>query len=142
NRVFLPRPHCLYLFGRLCMSTSTIETSLPRWDMTPIFPSLESPEFAKAFEDAVTDIQALGTLFEKHAVRRRETASVDAAFVAAYEQVTDALNLLYDKIRTLGSYIGCFTSTDAKNETAQMRESLLNVQSEALDQLGTRYVAW
>jgi oligoendopeptidase F len=116
--------------------------SLPRWDMTPIFPSLESPEFEKAFEEAVTRIKALGVLFDTHSVRRRDTSEVNSAFVAAYEEVTDALNVLYEKFRTLGSYIGCFTSTDAKNETAQMRESLLNVQSVALDQLGTRYVAW
>lgn len=124
------------------MTAEMKRSSLPRWDLTPIFPSLDSPEFTSAFDNAVNGIQELGRLFDTRNVRRRETPDADPAFVAAYEQVTDALNTLLDQTRTLGSYIGCFTSTDAKNETAQMQESLLNAQSVTLDQLYTRYIAW
>jgi pepF/M3 family oligoendopeptidase len=118
------------------------ENALPHWDLLPIFPSLESPEFAQAFEDAVAGIGALGELFDRHNVRRRAAPSADAAFVAAYEEITARLNVLRDQIHTLRSYIGCFTSTDARDETAQARESLLNAQTVALDQLQTRYIAW
>lgn len=124
------------------MPSQVTDTSLPRWDMTPIFPSLESPEFLQAFDTAVQEIQQLADLFDRHNVRRRDTPEVDETFVAAYEQVTDALNQLLDRVHTLGAYIGCFTTTDAQNEIAQRRESLLNTHTVLLDRLHTRYVAW
>jgi hypothetical protein len=38
--------------------------------MTPIFPSLDSPEFAAAFEQVEREVQELVPLFERHQVRR------------------------------------------------------------------------
>jgi pepF/M3 family oligoendopeptidase len=118
------------------------ENALPHWDMIPIFPSLESPEFAQAFADAIAGIGALGELFDRHNVRRRDSPVADAAFVAAYEEITARLNALRDQIHTLHSYIGCFVTTDVRDETAQARESLLNARTVALNQMQTRYIAW
>src|SRR6185437_192525 len=94
-------------------------SSLPRWDMTPIFPSLESPEFNAAFEKLSAEIRAIGELFDRHQVRRRTAGAVDAAFVAAYEAVTNSLNALLDNLDTLDSYLGCFVTTDVRDERAK-----------------------
>ena len=37
--------------------------TLPRWEMSTIFPSLEAPEFSTAFEKAKHDSQDLSRLF-------------------------------------------------------------------------------
>ncbi|MDW8207673.1 MAG: M3 family oligoendopeptidase [Chloroherpetonaceae bacterium] len=124
------------------MGSQVADASLPRWDMTAIFPSLESAEFVQAFDGVVREIGALADLFDRHHVRRRDDGGVDASFVAAYEEVTCALNGLLERVDTLGAYIGCFTTTDAQNEEAQRRESLLNAHMVLLDRLHTRYVAW
>jgi len=116
--------------------------TLPHWDLTPIFPSLDSAEFQQAFDAAVSEIDALAALFDRHGVRRRETPVVDAAFVGAYEEITDRLNALLQKMRTLGAYIGCFVTTDARDDRAKSLESLLDTHSVLLHQLQTRYVAW
>jgi pepF/M3 family oligoendopeptidase len=110
--------------------------------MTPIFPGLESAEFITAFDSAISDIGDLAELFDKYGIRRRENSAVDGRFLEAFEAVTTRINSLTQKIWTLGAYIGCFTSTDAKNQLAQARESQLMMEGVTLDQLGTRYVAW
>ena len=100
---------------------SATDTPLPRWDMTPIFPSLESAEFSQAFDSALADIDSLSALFDKYGVRKRQVGAVDSEFAAAYDSVTAPVNVLLEKMRTIGSYIGCFTTVDARNETAKIR---------------------
>ncbi|HLV81710.1 MAG TPA: M3 family oligoendopeptidase [Chthonomonadaceae bacterium] len=117
-------------------------TALPHWDLAPIFSSLDSPEFQQAFDAVVVDIGDLAAHFDKRGARRRETPKVDAAFVAAYEEITDRLNALQQKMRTLGAYIGCFVTTDARDDRARSLQSLLDTHSVRLDQLYTRYIAW
>src|SRR5579871_2475100 len=115
-------------------------TALPHWDLAPIFSSLDSPEFQQAFDAVVVDIGDLAAHFDKRGARRRETPKVDAAFVAAYEEITDRLNALQQKMRTLGAYIGCFVTTDARDDRARSLQSLLDTHSVRLDQLYTRYI--
>ena len=121
---------------------SVNDAALPRWDMTPIFPSLESNEFSAALASALSDLDALTALFDKYAVRKRETDAVNAEFAAAYDAVTVPLNSLLETMRLLGSYIGCFTTVDANDETAKAAESKLDMDYVRLSHLITRYVAW
>ena len=118
------------------------ETALPHWDLTPIFPALESPEFDAAFQSVLAETTALTAIFDTHNVRKRETEAVDAAFVASYEAVTAPLNALLQNVSTIGSYIGCFVTVDARNDAAKARESLLDNNWVNLGKLFTRYVAW
>src|SRR5262249_43985651 len=114
----------------------------PRWDLTTVFPSLESPEFAAAFHDATKEVQALVPLFDERQIRRRETGAVSVQDVRAFEEVTSRLNALYRDLRTLGSYINSFVATDAANDSAQALQSELQMTRVTLDQLETRYIAW
>src|SRR5438552_6463249 len=116
--------------------------SLPRWDMTSIFPSLESPEFAESFAAAKREVQALVPLFDSHQVRRAENSAVSAERVQAYEAVTGRLNAMLQTMQTLRSYIGAFVATDAGNDTAQALLSELRAAGVTLRQLQTRYIAW
>jgi pepF/M3 family oligoendopeptidase len=115
---------------------------LPRWDMTPIFPSLESPEFRAAFEKARAEIGELGRLFDAHGIRRRAGSALTDADVAGFDEVTRRLNDLYELTGTLRSYIHAFVSTDAADDRAQSLLSELRVVRVPLVQLGTRYTAW
>ena len=119
-----------------------LNESLPRWDMRPIFPSLESREFADAFERVRRDAAALEGEFEARSVRRRETAAVDAAWIADFEEILSRLNALLEHSGTLGAYLNAFVSTDAGNDLAQGLMSEYRVFRITLDQLGTRFAAW
>ncbi len=126
------------------MSTTEVEPSetLPRWDMTTVFPSLKSPEFNTEFEAVSALIDSLSVLFDKHNVGRRTDPTVDDAFVASYEEVIDSLSNLQERLRTLGTYISCFTTTDANDEAAKSRESLLSMRMIKLSKMYTRMAAW
>ncbi|PQV64413.1 oligoendopeptidase, pepF/M3 family [Abditibacterium utsteinense] len=115
---------------------------LPNWDMTPIFPSLESAQFETEFHGALDEIDALSAEFDTFSIRRRESAEIDTDFVAQFEQIVGAWNTLEERLDTLGSYITCFVTTDAKNEVAKARESEFETRVVALGQLQTRLVAW
>jgi pepF/M3 family oligoendopeptidase len=114
----------------------------PNWDMTPIFPSLESPEFVSEFHSALDAIDSLNTHFDQNAIRRRENGAVDTNFIAQFEQIVAEWNTLEQRLETLGSYIGCFVTTNAKNEVAKALESEMETRTVALGQLQTRLVAW
>jgi oligoendopeptidase F len=120
----------------------TTSQSLPHWDMTPIFPSLESEEFQTEFAGAIEGINALAALFEQHSVQRRDSAAIDSAFVQQWEEIVAQMNTLRERLRTLGSYIHCFVTTDARDETAKAYESQLETQGVQLSQLETRLIAW
>ncbi len=116
--------------------------TLPEWDMTPIFPSLQAPEFETEFQSALAAIPDLAALFDRTNVNRRAVSSVNAEFVSQWENVAARLNDLLARLETLGSYIGCFVTTDAQNELAKARESEMETQTVLLGQLETRLVAW
>ena len=43
-------------------TTTSDQAALPHWDLTPIFPALDSPEFAEAFARLVEDLVELDGL--------------------------------------------------------------------------------
>lgn len=136
------------------MSASAITTTesesvstqdpMPRWDMTPIFPSLESEEFTRAHHAVVDAIAALQELFDRHRVGADGgggSAAVDET-VAAYEEVTDRYNAVLEQLGVIRAYVSSFISTDSRNATAQARASELQREGIPLRMLSTRYTAW
>ncbi len=121
---------------------AVVEQSAPRWDLAPFFPSPQSQEYEQEFSEFVRDIETLSALHNEYSVRRRESAGIDADFVSAYEPITAAWNALRDRQRLLSAYIGCLTTTDARDDAAKSRLSQLDERSVALDKLYTCYVAW
>lgn len=117
--------------------------ALPHWDMTPIFPSLESPEFERGFRHTVEEIAALGALFDRLGVSGENAPkAVNAAAVQAYEDATEKFNLVLDEIRIVRAYISAFVTTDSRNALAQAKASELRRESIPLSLLSTRYTAW
>jgi oligoendopeptidase F len=110
--------------------------------MTPIYPALESAEFAAAFESVLEGLGALRDLCDGHGVRRRDQAPLDDATIGAFEAVTRGLNTLSDELRTVYAYISAFVTTNARDDLAQARLSELQGQLVELRKLGVRYDAW
>src|SRR4028119_2356581 len=79
--------------------------TLPHWDMTPLFPSLESPEFENAYARVVARIGDLQVLFDALEVDGANAPKViDTIVVTAFEQATAAFNTLLEEIRTVRAY--------------------------------------
>jgi oligoendopeptidase F len=122
------------------MATTT--SALPRWDMTVIYPGLESPEFERGFQSGVGGIDGLVELFDRYHVGRQEPAPLDDQTVAAVESVIERYNAVLDETRTLGAYIRSFVATNSRDNLAQARLSEFQKQMVRLSQLGTRFTAW
>lgn len=121
----------------------TIATrALPHWDMTPLFPSLDSPEFTAGFQRAMADIADLAAFFDAQGIDKRETAAVSDADVQAAEAIAASFNRLYDDIRLLSTYLHAFVTTNSRDNAAQAWMSELQQESVRLSQLGTRFTAW
>ncbi len=127
----------------------TSDTStLPRWDMTTVFPDLRSPEFEQACDAAARDIAALAELFDAHEVGRREPAAGrgplldDEAMARVFAEVVDRYNAVLDATGTLEAYVYAFVSTDSRDDQAQAALSELLQQKMRLAQLDTRFTAW
>ncbi len=117
----------------------TATASLPRWNTESLFPSLESPEFRAAFQEVLEGVGALQGTFDELNIRRGGQV---ADLPAAFERVTGEMNALYERLRTVSTFIQALVTTDSSNDLAQARQSELGVRTVALGQLGTRFEAW
>lgn len=115
---------------------------LPRWDMSVVFPSLDSPEFAYAFQSLVQQLNALEALFDTHHIEQREPQPLTERTAQSFEEVIERYNGVLQEARTISAYIYCFVTTDSRDNLAQAKLSELQQQTVRLSQLGTRFTAW
>ncbi len=116
--------------------------NLPRWDLTPFFPSLDSTEFETAFADTVAAIGSAKALFDQHGIAERPAAAFTDADRIAYDAATNTLNDISQRIRLLYAYVMGLVTTDSRDSAAQARYSELRRENVVLDELETRYTAW
>lgn len=117
--------------------------TLPRWDMTPIYPSMDSKEFEEGFSSVVRDINDLAALFDAHQITKQSAApALDQKTIQAFETIIERYNAVLESARTLGVYIECFVSTNSHDTLAQAKLSELQQTTMILTQLGTRLTAW
>src|SRR5436305_2192076 len=100
---------------------------LPQWDMSVIFPGLESPEFEEAFAQLKEKIEQLRVFFEEHGIDRRQPEPGDRDSVSLFETLVDRYNTLSAELTTVGAYIASFVSTDSRNDLAQALRSELAI---------------
>jgi oligoendopeptidase F len=115
---------------------------LPRWDLSALFPGLDSPEFVEGFDRLLGGIDHLTHLVDEVGITATSTRRSGSAPVVEFERVLNALNDVSQQFDSMGSYLfGCI-STDSRNELAQARFSQFQERAVALDKLQTRFTAW
>src|SRR5688500_7838276 len=106
--------------------TTAVAARLPHWDMSRIFPALESEAFEAAFKAAIADVADLVTLYDRHDVRKREGAeALSDKTVAAVDEIIQRTNELAERLRTVYAYLHSFVSTNSRNDFAQAKVSEL-----------------
>jgi len=120
----------------------TTTQSLPHWDMSVVYPSLDSPEFAQGFARTMQDIADLALLFEEHYVMQQPARAVDDGTVHTLETVFARYNATAENIRTITAYISCFVNTNSRDDAAQARLSELQQHLVQWSLLATRLTAW
>lgn len=117
--------------------------SLPHWDLSDIYPGLDTPEFAEGFANGLQTIKELVALFDQHQINRIDNANqIPENPTAVLDQILTAYNSGVDEIITLYTYIYSFIATDSRDTAAQAKLSEIQQQFSHLSLLGTRLTAW
>ncbi len=119
----------------------TLKT-LPHWDMSVVYPGLDSPEFDQGFAHFAQQVTNLIRLFDTNSIEARPAQALTASVISTFETITSALNAVLEAAGTLGAYLGCFVTTNTQDTLAQARYSEFQQQEVKLSLLGTRYAAW
>lgn len=118
-------------------------TSLPHWDMHPIYPGLNTSAFKTDFEATLQAIKDLKTQFDTHGIMLREDPlAAEDETIEVFEDVLETFNRLRAKLHTLYAYVACHIATNSRNETAQARMSELQQAFVNFAKLKTRLTAW
>ena len=115
---------------------------LPRWDLTVVYPGLDSPEFEAGFAAVVQAIDDLVELFDRHGIGLQDPSPLKNAAVRRFEEIVDRFNAVLEESSALFAFIWGFVSTDSRYELAQAKLSELEQHSVKLSLLGTRFTAW
>jgi oligoendopeptidase F len=118
------------------------DTTLPHWDVSTIFPSVQSRELTAAHEGLVADLARLTALYDRHGVRGGERRSPSDEDVEAFEEVLAATNALLDRVRLVSGYLHAFTATDATDDEAAGRQAQLQTELADLVRLTKRFEGW
>lgn len=120
----------------------TVKTP-PRWDMTVIYPGMNSKEFEEGFSRVVHDINDLATLFDTHQIMKPASPpSLNGNTLQALETIIQRYNAVLEAMTTLSVYITCFVTTNSHDTLAQAKLSELQQSSVILSQLNARFTAW
>ena len=117
-------------------------SSLPRWDLTSVYPSLDSPEFSQAFTALGTSVDSLAAALDALPCGPTGLATSGPEVIAAFEAVTGRINQIAEQVRTIGAYVYGFVSTDSRDELAQASHSRFQNLLVRVRQAHTRFVAW
>jgi oligoendopeptidase F len=118
------------------MTETVVANSLPHWDMTPYYPSLESDEFKAAVETFRHDLGALERLVGE------KTAEVPADPVADFDAMLGAFLDVAKQVILLDSYIYGFLAVNSRDDLAQARISEMQILSVGFSKAQTRFTAW
>jgi oligoendopeptidase F len=115
---------------------------LPRWDLTPFFPSLADPAVAAAVEEVAALVEGLVALYDHHDVRGGTARPVDARAVASFEAVVAATERARERLRLVNAYIAAHVDTDATDDLAAALQADLQAAASSLRPLSSRFDAW
>lgn len=113
----------------------------PRWDLTNVYPSLESKEFKTAVEAFKTQVTDLGDYFIE-VVSRTDADTPPKELGLIVGEVVDRFNTAYTLTGTIEPYIYSFVSTDSHDKIATRALSEFEQASLPLRNLEVQLKAW
>jgi len=113
----------------------------PRWDLTNVYPSLESNEFKSAVEEFIKQTADLGDYFVE-VVSKTDANTPPEQLGPIIGEVVDRFNDASTLAATIDPYIYSFTSTDANNTLAARIESEFEQATLPLRNLDVQLKNW
>ena len=115
--------------------------SAPRWDLSNVYPSLESEEFKAAVDDYKKQVGALEKFFKNKL--SKATAKTKASDLAPLVgKAIDQINKIQTLSATIVPFIYSYVTTDSRNKVAMKALSEFEQASLPMNQLLTQFTAW
>ncbi len=121
---------------------SDVPGALPHWDLTVVYPDVDSDAFRAAYADMAARIDNLEALFDRHDIGRQPATAVGKDLVGSFETVVQQLNELLERSRTMYAYLFGHIATDSRDERAQAKWSEYQQLRVKLVLIERRFVAW
>ncbi len=112
-----------------------------RWDLSNIFPGLESPQFTQAFQEVPEQISAVTRYFTENLQPLNDDASAEILnqHIGVY---LDKLNDAIEHAGKIGNYLYSFISTDSFNKNAQKLFSQFEQMAVELEKQDVIFKGW
>jgi oligoendopeptidase F len=114
--------------------------SATRWDLTNVYPSLESKEFKNAIKKYKTLLDEMEVFFKK--ASKADSKTDPKKLGKLLGESVDRFNALFELSGTINPYIYSFISTDSRNKTAMRILSEFEQMSVQASVLNTKFQAW
>ncbi len=129
------------------MTTDTSKLGeLPHWDLSNVYPGLESEPFAQAVAKVKAKLDDLDLYLDEHHIARAAANAAAPLEGQALAKVLtgylDRMNILLRLYYTLRAYVNSFVTTDSYNATAKRLFSELQMLSVRLEQQDVRFQGW
>lgn len=115
---------------------------LPRWDVSNVYPSLESNELRRDIEKATAQVEGLEKFLDDHRISKVASPRDDASVQSALDGYLHRANALLRHYGTVGAYIRSFVTTDSFNQTARRMLSEIEPLGVRLQQMDVRFRGW
>lgn len=117
-----------------------MSVSAPRWDMTNVYPSLDSKKFKSAVKRHQTLLDELSAFLQK--AEKTNAKSDSKKLGKALGESVRRQNELFELMGTLGAYLHAFISTDSRNAEAMRLYSQFQKTNVQANVLQTQFSAW
>jgi pepF/M3 family oligoendopeptidase len=115
-------------------------TSAPRWDMTNVYPSLESKEFKSAIKKYKSMLDEMESFYKK--ASKADSKTEPKKLGKLLGESVDHFNALFELSNTILPYIESFVTTDSRNKVAMRALSEFEQMSVQASILNTKFQAW
>jgi len=115
--------------------------SAPRWDLTNVYPSLESDEFRAAVDNYKKQVAAFEKFF-KNKLRKTDSKTKSKELAPLVGKAIDQINKIQILSATIVPFIYSYVTTDSRNKVAMKTLSEFEQASLPMNQLMTQFTAW
>lgn len=113
----------------------------PRWDMSSVYPSLESKEFKAAVQDYKRQVASLEKFFTAR-LSKAHAKTPAGKLAPLVGQAIDRLNSIQTLSGTIVPFIYAYVTTDSRDKTAMRALSEFEQASLPMKKLSVRFEAW
>ncbi len=115
--------------------------SAPRWDLSNVYPSLESREFKAAVADYKKQVAALERFF-RNKLSKADARTKVKDLAPLVGKAIDQINKIQTLSATIVPFIYSYVSTDSRDKLAMKTLSEFEQASLPMNQFMTRFTAW